>query len=215
VFEMSDTQQADVPDELTAAIRENPDAVATFIDRLDAVNELLEVIELGENALDDEMVSSISRTAGPLIEAADDLATDQTVELATTVGNNGAELNEALETLLRLQRTGTLEELVEIAEVASLLTAALNDEMVQSVAGTGTSIAELADTAAGDDTRQGLESVLIAVGEAEREGVSQVGPLGLVRATRDEEVQAGLGYMLVLAKALGRSAQEKDHDESG
>jgi len=194
----------EAPTELATAIENNPDAVATFVERLDAVNELLEVLELGTDALDDDMAVSLAGTAATLGESADGLATDETVALAESVGDNGESLGEALETLAALQEQGTLDDLVELAEVVSLLRDALDDDMAVSLAGTGASLGELADSAAEEDTRDGLATVLGAVGDAQSEEVSRVGTLGLVRATRDEEVQAGLGYLIVLARALGR-----------
>ncbi|NHX37724.1 MULTISPECIES: DUF1641 domain-containing protein [Halolamina] len=191
--------------ELEAAIEENPEAVASFVRRLDAVNELLDVLSLGESALSDEMVRELSGTTATLAESADGLATEETVGLAGAVGDNGAELEAALESLVELQQTGTLDELVELAEVVSLGTAALDDEMVRSLADTGGSVGELAQTAADDDTRDGLETLLEGVGEAEQGEPERVGALGLVRAVRDPEVQYGLGYLLALAAALGRA----------
>jgi uncharacterized protein YjgD (DUF1641 family) len=190
--------------ELATAIEDNPEAVATFVERLDAVNELLEVLELGTDALDDDMAVSLAGTAATLGESADGLATEETVTLAESVGENGESLGQALETLAALQEQGTLDDLVELAEVVSLLTDALDDDMAVSLAGTGASLGELADSAAEEGTRDGLATVLDAVGDAQSEEVSRVGTLGLVRATRDEEVQAGLGYLIVLARALGR-----------
>jgi len=195
---------AETPAELATAIEENPEAVATFVERLDAVNELLEVLELGTDALDDDMAVSLAGTAATLGESADGLATEETVTLAESVGENGESLGQALETLAALQEQGTLDDLVELAEVVSLLTDALDDDMAVSLAGTGASLGELADSAAEEDTRDGLSTVLGAVGDAQSGDVSRVGTLGLLRATRDEEVQAGLGYLVLLARALGR-----------
>ncbi len=205
-------EQSPEASELEAAIEENPEAVAEFVQRLDAVNELLDVLSLGESALSDEMVRELSSTGATLAESADGLATEETVGLAGAVGDNGAELEAALESLVELQRTGALDELVELAGVVSLGSAALDDEMVRSLAGTGGSVGELAQTAADDDTRDGLETLLEGVGEAEGEEPERVGALGLVRATRDPEVQYGLGYLLSLAAALGR-AKSGDADE--
>ncbi|WP_144797255.1 DUF1641 domain-containing protein [Halorubrum depositum] len=196
--------------DLEAAIEENPEAVAEFVERLDAVNELLDVLSLGENALDDEMVRELSATGATLAESADGIATDETVALAETVGENGGELREALETLVVLQRSGTLDELAEIAEVGSLATAALDDEMVASLAGTGAALGEVAQTAADDDTSDGVETLLTSLGEAEREPPERVGPVGLVRELRDPDVQHGLGYLLALAGALGRKRSDGD-----
>ena len=192
-----------VPDDLAAAIEENPEAVASFVERLDAVNELVDVLALGEAAMTDGMVADLSGTAATLAESADSLATDETVALATAAGENGRDLGAALDTLADLQRSGTLDDLVELAELASLASAALDDEMVVSLADTGSSVAELADAASGDDTREGIETLLGAVGDAETAEPAPVGLLGLARATRDPEVRQGLGYLLALAGALG------------
>ena len=205
---MSDTTSR--PDDLEAAIAENPAAVAEFVERLDAVNELLDVLALGEGALTDEMVVELSGTAATLAESADGLATEETVTLAEAVGGNGEELADAMETLLALQRSGTLDELAEVAAVASLLTAALDDEMVRSLAGTGSALGEIADTAAEDDTRDGLQTVLSGVGAAEGSDPEPVGPVGLVRQIRDPEVQYGLGYIFAIAGAIGKSQAESD-----
>ncbi len=195
--------------DLEAAIQQNPEAVAEFVEHLDAVNELLDVLSLGESALSDEMVRELSATGSTLAESADGLATDETVALAETVGENGDELQDALETLLVLQRSGTLDELAELAEVGSLATAALDDEMVTSLAGTGAALGEVAQTAADDDTRDGIETLLAGLGEAEREPAEPVGPVGLLRGLRDPDVQYGLGYLLALAGAVGRERAEE------
>jgi uncharacterized protein YjgD (DUF1641 family) len=204
--------ESDPPEsaDLEAAIAENPEAVAAFVERLDAVNELLDVLSLGESALDDEMVRELSATGSTLAESADGLATDETVALAAAVGENGDELRAALDTLVTLQRSGTLDELAEIAEVGSLATAALDDEMVASLAGTGAALGEVAQTAADDETRDGVETLLKGVGEAEREPPERVGAVGLLRGVRDPEVQYGLGYLLAVAGAIGRERADRE-----
>ncbi|OYR53396.1 hypothetical protein DJ73_07910 [Halorubrum sp. Ea1] len=203
---MSEEQFSERSD-LEAAIEEKPEAVAEFVERLDAVNELLDVLSLGENALDDEMVRELSATGATLAESADGIATDETVGLAAAVGENGDELREALETLTELQRSGALDELAELAQVGSLATAALDDEMVTSLAGTGAALGEVAQTAADDDARDGVETLLTSLGEAEREPPEQVGPVGLVRGLRDPDVQHGFGYLLALSGAIGRERE--------
>ncbi|WP_018258916.1 DUF1641 domain-containing protein [Halomicrobium katesii] len=200
---MSGERAAEQP-ELEAAIEQNPEAVAEFVEHLDAVNELLDVLSLGESALDDEMVRELSATGSTLAESADGLATDETVALAETVGENGDELQDALDTLLALQESGTLDELAELAEVGSLATAALDDEMVRSLAGTGAGLGEVAQTATDDDTRDGIETLLDSVGKAEQEPADRVGLLGLLRRLREPDVQYGLGYLLALLGAIGR-----------
>ncbi|WP_152039385.1 DUF1641 domain-containing protein [Salinigranum salinum] len=191
-------------DSLEAAIAENPDAVAAFVRHLDAVNELLDVVALGTSALEDDMVAELAGTAATLAEAGDGLATDETVRLATLVGENGDELADALETLVTFQRAGTLDELVGLADALTLLTAALEDDMVAELARTGSRLGEVADEAADPEAVRGLTRLVRAVGDAETVEHDRVGAVGLLRATRDPEVQAGLGYLLALARAVGR-----------
>ena len=195
--------ESEAPADLETVVAENPEAVAAFVERLDAVNELLDVLSLGEGALSDEMVRELADTSSTLAESADGLATEETASLAATVGRNGAELEDALESVLTLQRTGALDELVEVAGVLSLATSALDDEMVRSLAATGGSLGEVAETAADDDTRDGLETVLAGLGDAEREPPERVGAVGLLKATRDPDVQRGLGYLVAVARAIG------------
>ncbi|MFC5368096.1 DUF1641 domain-containing protein [Salinirubrum litoreum] len=205
---MSDSppQQSTIDaEQLEAAIAENPEAVAAFVDRLDAVNDLLDVLALGTEALDDEMVAELSGTGATLAESADGLATEETVRLAEAVGRNGDDLTEALETVVELQRTGTLDELVALADTVSLATHALDDEMVVSLARTGASLGEVADVASDDDTARGLRTLLGAVGDATRDGeVEPLGPFGLLRSLWTADVRVGLGYAVAVLRNLGR-----------
>lgn len=83
---------ADVPEETTegsdalaAAVAENPEAVAAFVERLDTVNELLDVAALGGAALDDEMVVRLAHTGTSLGEVADTASEPETVRGLQTV----------------------------------------------------------------------------------------------------------------------------------
>ena len=204
------TAAAGNDDALEAAIAENPEAVADFVRRLDAVNELLDVVALGDAAMTDEMIVELTGTAETLAASADGVATDETVRLAETVGENGDDLTDALETVLQLQREGTLDDLAELGNVAGLANAALTDEMVVSLAGTGSSLGELADTASDDHTREGLTALLDSVGAAEQADTSSVGAIGLARGLRDPEIKQGLGYLFAVAKALGQQQDEEE-----
>ncbi|MFD1646524.1 DUF1641 domain-containing protein [Haloarchaeobius litoreus] len=200
---MAETPQELEAEELTEAIERNPEAVAEFVARLDRVNELLDVLELGTSALDDEMVTRLAGTGSTLAESADAMATDEAVRLAEAVGENGDELADAMATVAELQRNGTLDDLAALSDLLALANGALDDEMVMRLAATGSGLGELADTAAEPETVRGLERMLDAVGDASAEEPEPVGALGLVKATRDPEVKRGLGYLVAIARALG------------
>lgn len=207
---MSDTESPiDAADgegpSLEAIVADNPEEVARFLERLDVVNELLDTVALATAAMDDRMVQELSGTATELTAAADGLATPEAAELGEVTGENADDLADAIETLARLQRSGTLDDLAALADVAALASNAMDDGMVTDLAATGTSLGEVADTAADDDVARTIESLLEAVGEAGTEPTEPVGAVGLVRAMRDPEVRAGVGFFLSLAKAIGRS----------
>lgn len=206
---MSETQQESPPEDTAvdfeSLVAENPQEVARLLERLDEVNELLDVASLLTAAADDEMVQSVTETTTNLGMAADGMATDELIRLGDAVGENADDLAEGLEALARLQRTGTLDDLLELAQIASLLTAAMDDEMVMNFSTLGSQLGGVADTAAEEDVTRGLESMLHAVGDATSEDVEPVGAIGLAKAMRDPEVKAGLGVALALVKALGRN----------
>ncbi|MFB6137006.1 MAG: DUF1641 domain-containing protein [Halobacteriaceae archaeon] len=203
---------ADATEEaLTRAIAEDPEAVARVVERLDAVAEVLDVVELGTAALDDRMAGELTETAALLAESADGLAAPETARLAESVSANATELESALQTLVELERAGTLDDLAELADGVSLALAALDDEMVRDLTGAGSGLGELADTASNPDTVRGLETLLTAVGEAsDAEAPPEaVGTVGLLRTLRDPDVRRGLGFFLAIARSAGRAGQPR------
>ena len=192
-----------VPPEVERAIAENPEAVAGLLERSGQLGELLDMLALLEDGLDDEMVESLTGDATTLGLAAAELAEQETVALSSSVGRHGEELAQTVDRLATLQRTGTLDRLFEVADALALVTDAADDEMIESLAATGTSLGELADTAADDQVRAGLVDLLEGVGRADTEAAEPVGALGLVGALRDPEVKDGLGYLLALARGVG------------
>ncbi|MFC6719003.1 DUF1641 domain-containing protein [Natrialbaceae archaeon GCM10025810] len=194
---------------LEKLVAENPHEVARFLERIDVVNDLLDTADLATAAMDDRMVQELSGTATNLGAAADGLATEEVARLGEATGENADDLAEAIETLAQLQRSGTLDDLVAVADVAALGSAAMDDGMVTTLAARGTRLGEVAETAADDDVARTLESLLEAVGEAGSEPAEPVGAIGVAKALRDPEVKAGMGFLLALAKAFGRTTRQR------
>jgi uncharacterized protein YjgD (DUF1641 family) len=99
-----------------------------------------------------------------------------------------------------LRRLGQVNDLLDTLDLA---TAALDDEMVRTLARTSASLGEVADAAADPDTVQGIETTLEAIGEASAAEPGRVGTIGLLRALRDPDVQRGMGFLLAIARATG------------
>lgn len=105
-----------------------------------------------------------------------------------------------------------LDEINDLLDILSLGSAAVDDEMVVMLAETANNIGTLADTATEPETVRGLESVLHAVGDAAGElddPPDRIGMVGLLRAMRDPEVQAGLGFVIAVAKGLGADLERR------
>jgi uncharacterized protein YjgD (DUF1641 family) len=198
----------DLPPEVRSAIAEHPGEVARFLDNLGEVNDLLDGTAVATSALDDEMVMTLAETGSNLGAVADGLATPEAAQLGEAAGENAGDLAEAIETLGRLQRSGTLDDVLALADTLSLVSAALDDEMVMNLTATGSRLGELADTAADDDVAGSLQAILRAVGEAGDQPPEPPGLLGLAKGLRDEDTQAGLAYLLSLANALGGELNE-------
>jgi uncharacterized protein YjgD (DUF1641 family) len=197
------TNAESLPPEIERAIAENPETVAALLEQSGQLSALLDTLTLVEDSLDDEMVESLTSDATTLGLAATELADQETVELSAAVGQNGDELADAVERVAMLQRSGTLDQLTEVADVIALLTDAMDDEMIETAAATGTSLGEVADTAADDEVRRGLVRILHGVGHADAEAAEPVGLVGLLGALRDPEVQAGMGYLVAVARGIG------------
>jgi uncharacterized protein YjgD (DUF1641 family) len=201
---MSTTDEvAEVPPEVVDAIADHPEAVAALLERSGQLSSMLDALALVEDALDDRMVEDLTADATTLGLAAAELADDGTVELGSAVGANGADLAVAVERVATLHRSGTLDRLFEVADALALLTDAADDEMVESVVTRGTALGEVATTAADDDVRRGIERLLDGLGDATVAESEPLGPLGLVRALRDPEVQAGVGFLVAVARGIG------------
>jgi len=197
-----------VPPELVAAVEDNPAEVARFLDNLGQVNDLLDASAVATAAMDDGMVMRLAEGGSNLGAAADEAATPELAQLGDAVGDNADALAEGVETVVQLQESGTLDDLAAFADTVSLLQAAMDDEMVTTLTGTGARLGELADTASDEDVAAGLETVLTSVGDATSDEVEPVGLIGLARAMRDPEVKAGMGVALTLLKGLGRATTD-------
>lgn len=174
---------------LRAALDEHGEEIAAALDRTDEIDDLLVTAILVIASADDEEIENVTESVSALIEAGDGLATAETADLATTLGENADELSDALDLLLDLQREGDLEELLDTAQ---MLTALDIDE----------------------DTVRGLNRLLGAVGAAERAadedaGEGSTGLLGTLRAFGSADIRSGLRYLAGFLRALGRGPGDR------
>jgi len=192
---MSDTESVQTGEDFEALVEDNPEDVAALLERLDTEGTDVDALLSGSSEVTDVDL---------------DTAGGEQSALSDAIDGNEAELAEGLESLAQIQRTGTLDDLLELSQVASLLMGAMDDEMVMSLSNLASELGGVADTAAEEDVSRGLEDVLHSVGDISEEEPEPVGAIGFAKALRDPEVKAGLGVALALVKALGRNVGDTD-----
>ncbi len=175
------TASPDVDPSVVDAIEDNPEDVAALV---------------AQAGLDDQVVA-----------AADGKETPRKAEssaLTETIDANDEELAAALDRLADLEANGDLETVIGAMQGVSLLSDAMDDELVMSLGSTASSLGELADAASTPETRQGTLALIDALGEAAGSDPEPVGMLGLAGALRDDDIRQGLGFLLAVARATGR-----------
>ncbi len=209
--------------ELREALAAHGGDLAAVVERTDELDDALATAIIVAATADEAEVERVTDSAANLVAAADGLTTDGAAALAGAVGENADDLSDALDTVLELQRDGTLEDLSTLAgavstEEAEALAAMLDEEDTDIVAALDTVLELQRDDALSDlvalgqtfsaldvdeDTARGLNGVLAAVGEAQRES-EPVGLFGAVGTLRSANARAGLGYLVAILKAQGR-----------
>ena len=123
---------------------------------------------------------------------------DVTEELTAAIEENP----EAFATFVR--NLDTVNELIGVAELG---TAAMDDEMIVSLAGTGSSLGELADAAADDETRESVQVLLQALGDANANG--PVDRHDVWDGIRNGDFGRGVRYALSIVRSLGRAVRDR------
>jgi uncharacterized protein YjgD (DUF1641 family) len=142
-------------------------------------------------------------------ESADGVDVEDLEPLVEAVDGNEEELARLVE---------RLDDVNQLLDVLALGTGAMDDEMVTKLAATGNNLGAVADAAAEPETVRGVESMLHAVGDATgdlEEAPERLGVVGLLRALRDPEVQAGMGFLVAVARNLGADLTRRSELREG
>lgn len=164
---------------LRAAVDDHGEDIAALVEQSDRVKDLIDTTVLVLASAEDDDVAYLADAIGDLVRTADAASTEETVALAEFVGENGEDAAATLEKVVELDRAGTLDDLLELGETLSALD--VDEESV------GT-----------------LNRLLDAVETAEEEA-EPVGPLGALRSLRGRDARAGLGFLVSLLRATGRT----------
>jgi uncharacterized protein YjgD (DUF1641 family) len=122
-------------------------------------------------------------------------------------------VQNALETLVELEETGTLEDLAEAANLVSLASEAVDDDMVKSTMRAAVRAGELFDTAAGEpEALRNIEVFTAAMTEAAPDPADppeRVGKFGAISKMSDPKIQRGLGFTFRLLHEIGDQLEQR------
>jgi uncharacterized protein YjgD (DUF1641 family) len=111
----------------------------------------------------------------------------------------------------QLSESGALDTVMDLAEVARAARVSLSDGMIARMADGLRALLELMDGLAVSGAPDRLLALLEAAAEARADAAADtqpVGPLRVLAAMREEEVQFVLKFMLALARRLPQAMQE-------
>lgn len=181
---------------------------------LDRLADMADAMGMLVEGADDHVVRSMAVKSALLAESADGLATEDIPDLASTIGANAEEFNDAAETLVRMQKTGTLDNLAEVGDAVTMLNEAADDYVIRSLAAAASSWGELQATVADPDIACGIETIMRGIGDGcpTHENPDRVGRMGLFSALGDDDVQRGLGFFVSMLRNIGQDLERQNQD---
>ncbi|MCQ4344585.1 MAG: DUF1641 domain-containing protein [Sulfolobaceae archaeon] len=216
--------------ELMSSFNEsNLDSLKALVSRLNVANRLLEKVEVLESTgaldaalnlayvtktlkdmLNDEALDKLGKMASNALELASSLDS-ASVEALKGVIRRADTLERLVARLEDLERTGTLDVLVNLAYGARSLKDMLNDEAlgaiskyVSIVIESYPAINEFLEIAMSDVAQKVMRAVASEETAKALESPPQVKLGNLLKWLSDPEVQRGLGVLMILLKAIGK-----------
>ncbi|ESP88778.1 DUF1641 domain-containing protein [Candidatus Halobonum tyrrellensis] len=220
--------------ELREALDRHGDRLAAAVENTDELEDVLTTAILVVASADEEDIDHVTESTGALLDAVDGISTAEVGDLAASVGDNADDLTETLDVVLDLQREGQLDDLVRLAAAFSeSLSPAEVEELATMLEANGSELVDALDAVLDlqregrlddlveiakavsvvdidEDTAEGMDTFLSAIGDAHREARS--GPtslLGIVGQLTSRDARAGLAYLISLLKAQGRRVRER------
>lgn len=120
-------------------------------------------------------------------------------------------LDELLDQLVRLKASGTLDSLIETAELASAARNALTDSAIERIAELAESLAGLVARRDVVDLLQALAGAAAEASEKARVSPPGTGLLAVLGALRDPDIRRMLGFLAFFAQGFNRRIHTPGH----
>ena len=167
-------------------------------------HKLVSFTDAAMNAVTGEMVSSIAETGVKMVEMADDLLQPETLSLLKALPEVAENLQRTLMEVKRMEETGVLKSLIQLADMAASMKGAMTGPMVTDMAEKAIKGVELADSFVQLGAIDLVEGMLTAFHNAQ-EDTKEKEPLSsmqLMRAVTQKETREGMTLMISFLQNL-------------
>ncbi|MEM0117362.1 MAG: DUF1641 domain-containing protein [Conexivisphaerales archaeon] len=182
---------------------------------IDSATSTVYLVKTFLDALHEDTMSNLAATAGSLLELGKAVSREDVKENILKTVNQLNTVTYTLEKLDELRKSGALDALIETAYLVKTIRDMVTDDSVSNLAGKIASVMELLpilpDLAA-TINNEAVVTMLQATASQEVEEAlknpPKVGYRALISSLRDEDMQRGLGFLLVLGKAVGKKVKK-------
>jgi Uncharacterized conserved protein, COG2427 len=182
---------------------------------LDSLTSLTYAMKTLLDALHEETVSNLAAAAGSLIELGRAISREEVKERLLQLVDKMETISYSLEKLDDLKKSGALDALIESAYLVKTMRDMLTDDSVSNLAGKISALVdllpvlpELSKTLSSDAVETMLKATASPEVEEALHNPPKVGYRALISSLRDEDMQRGLGFLLVLGKAVGKKVEQ-------
>jgi len=133
---------------------------------------------------------------------------DKAGRVMEKIEENEEILERVIERIVMFEKTGVLKSLQDLASLIKAFEDMLSDEIVRKNAEMITNLGLVSAKFVNEDVLMLLNSVSDAIRRF-REDKEQVGIIGLIKALSDPDVKLALGFLVNIAKSLGKALRER------
>ncbi|AIY89587.1 DUF1641 domain-containing protein [Geoglobus acetivorans] len=133
---------------------------------------------------------------------------DKTQELVEKLLENQDTIEKILEKIILLEKTGALDTLADLAAFVKVVQDTLSDEIIKKNSELITNLGLVSAKFTSDNALMLIDAIGDAICRCDKEP-EPVGLTGLLKAMNDPDVKFALGFLINMAKALGRALRER------
>lgn len=167
-------------------------------------HKLIGFTDAAMNAVTGEMVATIAETGVKMVEMADDLLQPETLSLLKALPEVAENLERTLMEVKRMEETGALKSLLQLADMVAAMKGAMTGPMVTDMVEKAIKGVELADSFVQLGAIDLVEGLLTAFHNAQEQTKDKepLSSMQLMKAVTQKETREGLALMISFLQNL-------------